>query len=136
MIYPTKTALILLSDLEPWQKANVAAFLTGGLVHAHPEMAGEPYQDADGGTYLPLVREPVFVYAADSETMRRTFERARSRDVKVAIYTRPLFTTSNDVDNRASVAACPTGELDLVGLGVHADRKIIDKIVNGLKFSA
>jgi hypothetical protein len=36
--------------------------------------------------------------------------------------------------NRASVAATPTAALDLVGLGLHADRKIVDKITAGLKF--
>lgn len=136
MIYPTKTALILIDDLEPWQKANVAAFLAGGLMHAFPEMAGERYRDADDTYYLPLVREPVFIYGADSQTVRRTYERARSRGVAFTIYTRPLFSTGNDADNRASVAATPTADLDLVGLGLHAERKIVDKIVNGLKFLA
>jgi hypothetical protein len=45
-----------------------------------------------------------------------------------------LFGTNNDAANRASVAASPTDRLDLVGVGLHANRKIIDKIVNGLKF--
>jgi hypothetical protein len=45
-----------------------------------------------------------------------------------------LFGTNNDVANRASVAASPTDRLELVGVGLHADRKIIDKIVNGLRF--
>jgi hypothetical protein len=51
-------------------------------------------------------------------------------------YTEPLFKTTNDADNRASVAATSTAALDLVGLGLHADRKTIDKITGGLKFMA
>lgn len=134
MIYSTKTALILRDDLLAWQKVNVAAFLSGGLMHAFPEMAGEPYRDRDARDYLALVREPVFVYGADAQTIRRTYERARSRGIDFAIYTRPLFATSNDADNRASVAADGSDELDLVGLGFHAERKTVDKIINGLKF--
>jgi hypothetical protein len=136
MIYPTKTALVLLDDLLVWQKINVAAFLTGGLAHFYPELAGEPYADADGNAYLPLVREPVFVMAANAQTMRRTYERALSRDLGFSIYTRPLFTTSSDPENRASVAATAAADLDLVGLGFHGERKIVDKIVNGLKLMA
>lgn len=136
MMYPTKTALILLNDLAAWQKVNVAAFLTGGLMNRFPEMAGEAYRDADAAQYLALIREPVFVYGAEGDTIRRTFERARSRAIPFSIYTRPLFATSNDADNRASVAATATAELDLVGLGLHGERKLIDKIVNGLKFLA
>jgi hypothetical protein len=136
MIYPTKTALVLIDDLLPWQKVNVAAFLSGGLAHSFPELAGEPYRDADGNGYLPLVREPVFVYGADGQTIRRTYDRAMSRGVGFSLYTRPLFETSSDPDNRASVAGTPGSSLDLVGLGFHAERKIVDKIVNGLKLMA
>jgi hypothetical protein len=136
MLYPTKTALVLRNDLAAWQKANVAAFLSGGLAHHFPEMAGEPYGDADATLYTPLIREPVFIYGADAETIRRTYERARNRNLTFAIYTEPLFKTTNDIDNRASVAATKSAALDLVGLGLHAERKIIDKVVNGLKFLA
>ena len=34
------------------------------------------------------------------------------------------------------LTAQAAGELDLVGLGFHAERKIVDKIINGLKFMA
>lgn len=136
MLYPTKTALVLRNDLAAWQKANVAAFLSGGLAHHFPEMAGAPYRDADACVYTPLIREPVFIYGADAETIRRTYERARNRNLTFAIYTEPLFKTTNDADNRASVAATASGALDLVGLGFHADRKVIDKVINGLKFLA
>jgi hypothetical protein len=136
MLYPTKTALIIRGDLAAWQKANVAAFLSGGLASRFPEMIGEPYRDADGHLYTPLIREPVFVYGADAAEIRRTYERARTRALDFAIYTEPLFKTANDIDNRAAVAACTREQLDLVGLGLHAERKIIDKVVNGLKFLA
>jgi hypothetical protein len=133
MMYPTKTALVLDENLLSWQKVNVAAFLAGGLMNHFPEMAGEPYRDAAGRDYLALIREPVFVFGADRQTMRRTYERAVSRAIPFSIYTRPLFRTSNDADNRASVASEDPDTLDLVGLGFHGERKIIDKIVNGLK---
>ena len=136
MLFPTKTALVIRTDLAAWQVANVAAFLSGGLTHHFPEMAGEPYRDADATVYTPLIREPVFVYGADAEAMRRTYERARNRNLTFAIYTEALFKTSNDHDNRASVAACKQSDLNLVGLGFHAERKIIDKVINGLKFLA
>ena len=134
MIYPTKTALVLRRDLLPWQIANVAAFLTGGLAGTYPEMVGEPYRDGSGRFYTPLVREPVFVYGGDAGDLMRTHQRALSRTLRIAIYTAPLFKTSNDTDNRAAVAEQPTEALDLVGIGVHGERKVVDKVINGLKF--
>ncbi len=134
MRYETKTALVLRSDLLAWQVANVAAFLTGGLAGVYPEIVGEPYADASGQLYTPLVREPIFVYGASTTELQRTQQRAASRNLRFAVYTEALFETSNDRDNRAAVAAKPTDQLDLVGIGLHANRKTIDKVINGLKF--
>ena len=133
MIYDTKTVLVLRRDLAGWQAANVAAFLAGGLAGAHPHIVGEPYRDGGGKSYTPLIREPVFVYGATLEELRRTHQRALSRELVPAIYIEPMFTTTNDADNRAAVAAAPANALDFVGVGVHGPRKTIDKIVNGLK---
>ena len=134
MIYDTKTVLVLRRDLAGWQAANVAAFLAGGLAGAHPHIVGEPYRDGGGRTYTPLIREPVFIYGATLEELRRTHLRALSRELVPAIYIEPMFVTTNDADNRAAVAAAPADALDFVGVGVHGPRKTIDKIVNGLRF--
>lgn len=134
MKYSTKTALVIRTDLLPWQIANVAAFLSGGLAGTYHEIVGEPYRDGDGRLYTPMIREPIFIYGATSAELTRTHGRALNRGIRFAIYTEPLFETANDLANRANVAATPTSALDLVGLGLHADRKIVDKITGGLKF--
>jgi hypothetical protein len=134
MIYDTKTALVLRADLAGWQLANVAAFLTGGLAGTNPVMMGEPYKDAADRLYSPLVREPVFVYGGTVEELRRTHRRALDRALRPAVYIEAMFTTTNDIDNRAAFAAAPADALDLVGVGVHGPRKVIDKVVNKLRF--
>ena len=134
IIYSTKTALVIRADLLAWQVANVAAFLSGGLAGTYPEIVGEPYRDGDGRLYTPMIREPIFIYGGTRGELNRTHSRAVNRGIRFAIYTEPLFKTANDADNRASVAATPTAALDLVGLGLHGDRKIVDKITGGLKF--
>ena len=134
MRYETKTAILLRHGLLPWQIVNVAAFLAGGLAGFFPEIVGEPYRDASARVYTPLIREPVFVYGATSAELARTHQRAITRTLRVAIYTEPLFKTTDDIANRAEVASHETERLDLVGLGLHADRKIIDKVTAGLKF--
>ena len=96
MRYETKTAILLRRDLLPWQLANVSAFLAGGLAGFFPEIVGEPYRDATGRLYTPLIREPVFVYGGTAAELTRTHQRAMSRGLRVAIYTEPLFRTAND----------------------------------------
>lgn len=133
MRYDTKIAIVVRDDLATWQKLNVASFLAGGLVGASPELAGEPYHDASGRFYGPLIRQPVLIFAASAAELTTVLQRAQQRGVRPHLYTKELFATGNDIDNRAAVAAVATDALDLVGLGLHAERKEIDKIIKGLK---
>jgi len=134
MTYDTKIAIIIRKDLLNWQQVNVTAFLAGGLAGFYPEVVGEAYKDASGQAYTPLLRQPVFVYGVEAAEMTRTHQRAASRDVRMAIYTEPLFKTNNDHDNREAVLSSTTDKLNLVGIGIYANSKNVDKIINGLKF--
>ena len=132
MRFDSKIAIAVRDDLATWQKLNVACFLTGGLVGARPELAGERYVDGSRQSYGPLVRQPILVFTASAEELRKALRRARERGLDPSIYTKELFATGNDVDNRAAVAGVPTDALDLVGLGLHAERKEVDKVIKGL----
>ncbi len=132
MRFDSKFVIVVREDLAVWQKLNVASFLAGGLVGARPELAGEPYLDGSGKTYGPLVRQPILVFTGSGDDLTKVLRRAGERGVTISIYTKELFATGNDIDNRAAVAAVPTDALDLVGIGIHADRRDVDKIVKGL----
>ncbi len=130
MQFDTKIAVIIRTDLEAWQKLNVASFLAGGIAAAFPECIGEPYEDGSGTRYLSLIGQPILIYGAD----RPALERALSRNVKPAVYTEDMFKTTHDAANREVVKAVIRADLNLVGLAMRAERKVIDKIVDGLKF--
>ena len=134
MQFETKIAVVLRDDLAVWQKTNVTAFLVSGIAGTVPDVVGEPYRDGSGNEYLPMFVQPVLVYEADAAALRRAYERARSRDVKLAIYTHDLFETNHEEANRAAVVRVPADELDLVGIAFRAERKIVDKIVDRLRF--
>jgi hypothetical protein len=53
--------------------------------------------------------------------------------VSFSIFTRDLFGTFNDDDNRAAVARVAGPELDIVGLAFRCERKTADKVLKGLK---
>lgn len=133
MIHNTKIGIVIKDGLLEWQTLNVTAFLASGIAASAPECIGQPYEDGSGNKYISLFGQPVFVYIASAEHLQRTRARALSRDVAVAIYSRAMFTTDNDVDNRATVKAVASEDLNLVGLALRADSKTFDKIINGLK---
>lgn len=133
LMHDTKVGIVIRDDLETWKKLNVTAFLIAGIAAASPEIIGEQYEDGSGNVYLPILGQPVFVYAASSDQMQRTRSRALSRGVPLAIYTMGMFATNNDKDNRAVVKGVDADKLEIVGLALRAERKNFDKIVNGLK---
>ncbi|MEW1834252.1 DUF2000 domain-containing protein [Microbacterium sp. NPDC079995] len=128
--FPTRIALVLRSDLAPWQALNVAAFLASGVTA--DEMKGEEYEDADGTRYLPLLAQPVMVYEGDGETLAAVRVRAVDRGMRVAVYDRGMFATGHDAANREVVAAVAGVDLDLVGVAVHGAKNAVDRILKGV----
>lgn len=132
--FDIKLVVVLRDDLPMWQKLNATVFLVSGIAAADPDSVGEPYEDAAGGRYLPMFRQPALVFAADQADLRRSYDRAVARDVHFAVFTDELFTTPHDAANRAAVRAVRPADLSLVGIAFRADRRIADKVVKGLKF--
>jgi len=135
MQFDTKIALVIRADLETWQKLNVAAFLSSGIAAAYPECIGAPYEDGSATQYHALIGQPILIYGApDGAALSRALDRALTRGAKCAVYTEDMFKTTHDEANRAAVKAVKRTDLNLVGLAFRADRKVVDKIVDGLKF--
>ncbi|BFM23888.1 DUF2000 domain-containing protein [Microbacterium sp. che218] len=131
-LFDTKVIVMLRDDLAPWQELNVTAFLMSGIATSAPDLVGDPYLDADGTTYLPMLRQPVIVLSGDAETLTRARAKAAARDdVALAVYTRELFATSHDAANRAAVAAVAASDLDLVGIAMRGPRNAVDRMAKG-----
>jgi hypothetical protein len=54
-MFDTKISIVVREDLATWQKLNVVAFLMSGVVGANADLIGEPYEDAAGNRYNPLM---------------------------------------------------------------------------------
>jgi hypothetical protein len=134
MQFDTKIAVVIRTDLQAWQKLNVASFLTSGIAAAYPACIGDPYEDASGTRYLSLIGQPILIYGADGPALTRALDRALTRNVTPAVYTEDMFKTTHDAANREAVRAVARTDLNLVGIAMRAERKVIDKIVDGLKF--
>lgn len=132
MKFDTKIAVIIREDLPVWQKLNVTAFTVSGIVAANEGLVGESYEDASGNSYLPMVRQPMLMFTGSAEEIRKAYKRAMERNVPIAIFTEELFSTAHDEENRAAVKMASSDNLNLVGLALREDKKIVDKITKGL----
>lgn len=131
--FETKVAIAVAEDLPQWQKLNVVAFLTSGVLSNDSTATGEDYRDASDTTYLPLCIQPIVILKANREKLATFLSRANSRGVRAAIYIQDMFETGHDAANRATVANYASDDLPLVGLGLRAGRRDVDKILKGAK---
>ena len=136
MEFTTKIAIVVAEDLATWQKMNIVAFLTSGVIaesQKSENIIGEPYVDGSGKTYNPLCIQPIVVLKASREKLPTFLGRAERREVKAALYIEDMFATGHDEANRETVTKYATADLPLVGLAIRAGRKDVDKIFKGAK---
>ncbi len=132
-MFDTKIAIVVREDLLIWQKLNVTAFLTSGVLGADKDLLGEPYEDASGIRYSPLIIQPMIVLTADAEGLRTIHRRGLERGARLAVYIEDMFRTGHDAANRAAVRNYATEDLNLVGLALRDDKKVVDKITKGAR---
>lgn len=133
MEFSTKFAIVVAEDLENWQKLNIVAFLTSGVIGGTEDLIGEAYQDASGKTYAPLCIQPAVILKSTRKRLSTFLGRANRRGVKAAIYIEDMFSTGHDEANRQTVTQYETEALPLVGIAIRANRKDVDKILKGAK---
>ncbi len=131
MIFETKVAILVREDLAMWQKLNVTAFLATGIAGAAPDALGEPYVDATGRQHARLLGQPMLIFAATAETLRRAYRMGIDRGLTRAVYVAAMFTTGHDEANRAVFRAEPAEAPDLVGLALRGPKRDIDKATKG-----
>ncbi len=132
-IFDTKIAIVLREDLMPWQALNVTAFLTGGITAQYGDIIGSDYQDRAGNIYNALIRQPIIVLSAANEILKKVHERSLKRGVKSSLYIEEMFSTGHDDANRAVFAEYDPEDARVVGIALHADKKLVDKIIKGAK---
>ena len=132
-MFETKFVVIVREDLAVWQKLNVTAFLAGGVTAAKPEIIGEKYRDAAGNVYNALSIQPIIVLSADGPALATIHERALRRGVDASIYIEEMFSTGHDEANRAVFSNATPGNANVVGIALHTDKKIADKITKGAR---
>jgi hypothetical protein len=132
-MFDTKIAIVVREDLATWQKLNVTAFLTSGIVGANNGLLGAPYEDAMGNRYNPLMIQPMIVLSADKEAIAKIYRRAMEHHVRFSLYIHDMFSTGHDAANRAAVKQHRPETMDVVGLALREDKKVVDKITKGAR---
>jgi hypothetical protein len=121
-----------LLGLWEWQRADVTAFLATGIAAAAPEALGESYEDSTGRLYARMLGQPLLIFAARPEALRRAYHVGIERSLRRAVYVRAMFSTGHDAANRAVFKAEPADTPDLVGVALRGAKRDVDKATKGL----
>ncbi|MDI6834138.1 MAG: DUF2000 family protein [Rhizobiaceae bacterium] len=132
-MFDTKIVVVLREDLASWQKLNVTAFLTSGIVAQEASIIGEPYRDAAGNVYNAMTGQPIVVLSADASTLSTIHRRSLERGVTASLYIEEMFSTGHDAANRAVFAEFAPDNAKVVGIGLRAEKKLVDKITKGAR---
>lgn len=132
-MFDTKIVVVLREDLASWQKLNVTAFLTSGIVAQEASVIGEPYRDAAGNVYNAMAGQPIVVLSADAPTLSAIHRRSLERGVTASLYIEEMFATGHDTANRAVFAEFAPDDAKVVGIGLRAEKKLVDKITKGAR---
>ena len=120
----SKIAMVIKTDLQDWQKLNVASFLASSVAIKFPDTHGKPFITASGSAYLPFIKQPILIFGADTDqSLKRAFERAKERGLYIGIYTEPLFATKSETENLLEIAKHTDEEQKLVGIVVFGEGK-------------
>ena len=135
-MFDTKIAVVIRDDLAVWQKLNVVAFLTSGIVGAHEGLLGEAYEDAEGHRYHPLMIQPLIVLGASAAAIDTIYRRAMTHGVRFSLYIEDMFATGHDAANREAVRRRSPADMNVVGLALREEKKLVDKITRGATLHA
>lgn len=131
--YENKIAIIVKSDLADWQKLNVTASLAGSIAISFPEIHGEPFLNKYGTKYLPFITQPILIYKADDNEIKRAYNRAKDRDLQIGIYPTSLFSTKNATENQSVIENFKIENQSLAGLVIYGETKKVYKTLDKLK---
>ena len=77
--------------------------------------------------------QPTIILSADRETLKTIYHRAMERRARLSLYIEDMFTTGHDAANRATVKQYAPEAMNVVGLSLREDKKIVDKITKGAR---
>ena len=140
-----------LTDIEKGKDLKKTTTAEKNALPTKEEIAAEKIELSNGRSMvqyreqlMPLVQmagvtvrtsgtQPILVFAATAEDLRRAHRISGEKGLTCAAYVRAMFSTGHDAANREVFRAEPADAPDLVGIALRGPKKDVDKAVKGAK---
>jgi len=128
-------AVIILEPNQPLGLlVNSASVLSVTLGSVIDSIRGSDTYDANGVQHLGVIRIPLPILSAESETLLSIYDKARNdSSIMVADFTKTAQSCKSYDEYIEKCANTPTDKMGLLGLALYGERKKINKLVGNLK---
>jgi hypothetical protein len=80
--------------------------------------------------------QPLIVLGASAAAINTIYQRAMTHGVRFSLYIEDMFATGHDAANREAVRRRSPSDMNVVGLALREDKKLVDKITRGATLHA
>ena len=126
-----KIAIALNENLGPGFLANAAACIASGLFDGEKDLLGEKIEGADC-TFIPITKIPILIVKQNKKPWDDLISRARKNNLKHMIFTREGQSTTSYEEYIERVTGKRLDEIEIVGIGVLGENKLVDKFAGYL----
>lgn len=128
-----KCVMVVGTGLPVGLAVNAAAVLAVTLGSKIESIVGPDIADVSGGSHVGLVDIPIPVLHADSEALADIRSRAVTMEGLLVVgFTDVARTSRTYGEYTEKMAASPPEELEYLGVALHGDKKLVNKLTGSL----
>lgn len=126
-----KIAIAINENLGPGLLANATACIASGLFGGEKDLLGERIDGADF-TFIPITKIPILVVKQNNKPWKELFGRAKKNGLKYMVFTREGQSTTSYEEYIERVKGKRLDEIEIVGIGVLGENRLVDKFAGDL----
>ncbi|MFS2222688.1 DUF2000 family protein [Pantoea sp. B65] len=128
-----RCVVILNQQLSAGKAANAAAVIALTLGQRHPQFVGAGLIAADQREYPGLIPVGIPVLAASDQQLSELRSQCDAQQLDIVLFPVEGQQTTDYAAFRAAVSLIPSPDLQLLGLAVTGDKKVLRKLTAKLK---
>ena len=126
-----KAAVVLNENLPQGYLLNAAACITSGLFNQTQNVLGEKIE-GNNISFIPITKIPILILRQNKKPWDELLERAKKNKLKYMLFTKEAQSTTSYEEYRERVTNKSLNEVEVVGIGVIGEQKLITKFAGDL----